>query len=122
MDPKAQPSVSEAAKREQATSDEVQASLDLPEYPGASVVENVKLVSETLSPDEVRLELVRKSADAPDKVVKFYESNLGEKASGEPGHQEIFGRTQRGNFVRVHVDSDGSGSKFTLNVISYAKK
>jgi len=122
MDPKAQPSVSETAKREQATAEEVKASLDLPEYPGATVIENVKLVSETLSPDEVRLELVRKSADAPDKVVKFFESNLGEKAGGEPGHQEIFGRTQRGNFVRVHVDSDGSGSKFTLNVISYAKK
>jgi hypothetical protein len=122
LDPKEQQSsISQTAEKKAVSAAEVSKLVDLEEYPGAEPVENWRLISDSLSPDEARFELVRRSADAPAKVVKFYETKLGEKASGEVGHQEIFGRTPRGNFIRVHVDGEGSGSKFTVNVISYAK-
>jgi hypothetical protein len=122
LDPKdQQTSLSQNAEKKAVSAEEIKSLVDLEEYPGAESVENWRLVSDSLSPDEARFELVRRSADAPAKVVKFYETKLGEKASGQVGHQEIFGRTPRGNFVRVHVDGEGSGSKYTVNVISYAK-
>lgn len=121
MDPSKQPAVSQSAEKKAADPAEVKKLLDVEEYPGVEVVESNRLVSDSLSPDEVRFELVRRSKDAPAKVVKYYEDKLSAKATGQPGHQEIFGRTQRGNFVRVHVDAEDTGSKFTLSVISYAK-
>lgn len=121
LDPKDQASAAQAPERKPITAEEVTKVLDLPEYPGAESVENVRLVSPSYSPDEVRLELVRRSKDAPAKVVKYYEDQLGSPAVGDPGHKEVFGRTPRGNFVRVHVDVEDTGSKFTLGVISYTK-
>ncbi|HJP84098.1 MAG TPA: hypothetical protein VJ835_11415 [Fimbriimonadaceae bacterium] len=121
MKPSEQPSFSETAERLAATDAEVKALLDLPEYPGAKVVDNKKLVSNTLAPDEIRFELTRQSADAPSKVIAFYESKLGAKSTSDGDHREVFGRTNRGNFVRVHVEPEGNGSKISLSVISYAK-
>ena len=122
LDPKDQrPNAAQSAERKAIPAEEVANVLDLEEYPGAEVVENVRLVSPNFAPDEVRLELVRQSKDDYQKVVKFYEGKLGSPAGGDPGHQEVFGRTPRGSYVRVHVDSEGSGSKFTIGVISYLK-
>jgi hypothetical protein len=122
LDPKdQQPNAAQSAERKAISAEEVANVLDLEEYPGAVVVENVRLVSPNFAPDEVRLELVRRSKDDSQKVVKFYEGKLGSPAGGEPSHQEVFGRTPRGSYVRVHVDSENSGSKFTIGVISYLK-
>ena len=121
VDPQAQPAISQTAEKAPASAAEVKKVLDLEEYPGAEVVENNKLVSSSLPPDEIRFELVRRSKDAPTKVIAFYEKALGAQASGEAGHKEVFGRTKRGNFVRAHFDAEGSGTKYSLSVISFAK-
>lgn len=115
------PPISETAAKSPIPLDQVKLVLDLEEYPGAYLAENHKLSSKEMSPDEVRLELVRTSGDKPDKVVAYFEEKLSVKALGSDKGKEIFGRTKRGNFVRVHVNADGKGSKFTLNVISYTK-
>jgi len=115
------PSASESATKTPVPRDEVKLSLDLEEYPGSKIVENNKLTSSQFSPDEARFELVRTSDDAPAKVVAYYEEKLSVKANPSDKGQEIWGRTRRGNFVRVHVNPEGKGSKFSLSVISYAK-
>lgn len=119
--PNAGPAMSQRAEKQPADPNEIKKLLDLEEYPGAEQVENHRLVDPSLSPDEARFELVRRSKDSPDKVVAFYEEKLGQKAIGGAAHREIFGRTQRGNDVKVHVDGEGSGSKYTLIVITYRK-
>ncbi len=95
--------------------------LDLSEYPGAEIVTNDRLTSPGMSPDEVRLLLVRKTSDTPDKVAKFFEKELSVIASGSGSHRELFGRTKRGNDVRVSVDSEGGITKYTLSAICYSK-
>lgn len=115
------PSVSETATKTSITIDEVKKTLDLAEYPGAKIVENNKLSSEQLSPDEARFELLRTSTDAPAKVIAFYEEKLQDKVSNSEGGKQIMGRTQRGNFVKVLLNPDGKGTKFSLSVISYVK-
>jgi len=122
LDPNSQPPISETATKSQADSGEIKAAVDLDEYPGATIVDNLKLSSPSMAPDEVRFELGRKSTDAPAKVVSFYESKLSGKGAPKDGGTEVFGQTAKGNFIRVVVQADGSGSKFTLNIISYAKK
>ncbi len=120
--PSAQPSVSQTAERQPANAAELKDKIDLAEYPGAEQVESHRLVSANLAPDEARFELVRRTKDAPDKVVKFFEDQLGEKAFGSAGHKEIFGRTKRGNDVKALINDEDGGTKFTLIIISYAKK
>jgi hypothetical protein len=115
------PMASETATKSPVPLDEIKLLLDLDEYPGAKLVENTRLSSSQFSPDEARFELARTSADAPAKVVAFYEEKLSVKVTQSKKGQEIWGRTKRGNFVRVHVNPDGKGSKFSLSVISYAK-
>jgi hypothetical protein len=112
---------SEMAQRSQAPQDQVKTLLDMDEYPGSTVVENSRLTSASFSPDEARFELVRKTEDAPDKVVKFYEEKLEAKANGSAEKREIFGRTPKGNSVRALIEADGAGSKITLVVISFMK-
>ncbi len=120
-DPNAGPAISQRAEKKPADAAEIKELLDLEEYPGSEQVENNRLIDPSLAPDEARFELVRRSKDASDKVIAFFEDKLGEKAIGSAGHKEIFGRTQRGNNIKVHVDSEGEGSKYTLIVIAYRK-
>ena len=119
--PESEMSISQTAEKKPATQEELERAFDLAEYPGSKVVENNKLVSGSLPPDEVRFELVRQSDDPPAKVVKHYEQILEATATGSGGHQEVFGRTKRGNFVRAHFDAEGSGTKYTLSVIGFIK-
>lgn len=120
-DPNAGPAISQRAEKQPADPAEIKKLLDLEEYPGSEQLENNRLLDPALPPDEARFELVRRSKDAPDKVVAFFEEKLGEKAIGSAGHKEVFGRTQRGNSIKVHVDGEGDGSKYTLIVIAYKK-
>ena len=121
LDPKDQTKAAPASERKTISASDVTRILDLEEYPGAIAVENTRLVNPVFPPDEVRLELVRRSSDAPEKVLKFYEAKLGSNARGDAGHEEIFAPTKHGNMVRVHVDKEGTGSKFTIGAIVYIK-
>lgn len=121
MDPSAKPPASQTSEKLPVSLEEVQKTLDLEEYPGSEIVANHKLANAEFSPDERRFELARKSADSPEKIVKFFEEKLAAKAATEGTHKEILGLTKRGNYVKVHIDVDGSGSKYSLTVISYSK-
>jgi hypothetical protein len=114
------PTASEMATRSPALPEDLKM-LELEEYPGATVVENVRLSSKDFAPDEARLELVRKSPDAPEKVVKFYEEKLAQKATTSGTGQQVVGPTKSGNYVRIQIDADGTGSKYTLNIIKFVK-
>lgn len=122
IDPKGGPSVEESSEKIAADASEVKAKLDLEEYPGVKVVEDMKLVSKSIAPDETRFILTRTSEDAPAKVVAFYEDKLKAKAMAKDGGQEIYGQSGRGNFVRVNIESEGTGSKITLRPICFDKK
>lgn len=122
LDPKAGPSVEETSEKVAVDPAEIKAKLDLEEYPAAKVVEDMKIVSKSISPDESRYLLTRTSADAPAKVIAFYEEKLKAKAMEKDGGQEIYGQSGRGNFVRVNVEPDGAGSKITLRPICFDKR
>ncbi len=122
IDPKAVPSIAQTAEKVPADRNELRALVDVPDYPNATVVEDQKLVSKSIPPDENRYLLTRKSADAPDKVAAFYEKSLNGMRSGEAGHLEVFGRTGKGNDAHITIEADGSGSKISLSVITYSKK
>lgn len=121
LNPNAGPSVSDSGQHTTADKNEIQAMVDLAEYPGAEIVENTKVVSDSIAPDESRFILVRKTKDAPDKVRAYYVKELDDKSGGKPG-TPVLGRTPKGNFVQALVEPDGGGSKITLKIISYAKK
>jgi len=122
LDPHAGPSVEETAQKAPTDAAEIKAKLDLEEYPGAKVVEDSKLVSKSIAPDETRFLLVRTSADAPAKVTAYYQEKLKAAPMAKDGGQEIYGQSGRGNFVRVNVEPDGAGSKITLRPICFDKK
>jgi len=122
LNPSAGPSVSETSERVKADPQEIKSVLDLPEYPGATVVDDARLINPAFSPDERRYVLSRKSTDSPEKVAKFYEKELKQPAAEKEKSYEIFGQTSRGNGVRVNIEPDGTGSSFVLVVIAYLKK
>lgn len=121
QDPANKPAISQTAEKKPVDAAAVKAVFDLDEYPGVEQVSNNQLVDGTLPPDEMRFELVRRSKDAPEKVIKFYEEKLGQKAFGSAGTKELFGRTQRGNDVKIKISPEGTGTKFSLVAISYKK-
>lgn len=101
------------------TPGEMAKAMDVPLYPGAEAPQGMSLEPETRGDGSTHYSLVLATKDSPEKVARWYASELSMEAMPGMGGHSVVGKTKKGNDLILTAAPEAGRTLVRIKTIAY---